>query len=641
MAGLTALFDRRANGSEALAVLCRMVEAMGTRGKASQRWCLLGPEGAAQVFPKCPSAEAVPRGVPFLGVAWGDHLSDTDLGLTGSPDGRFWIALDGELYNEAELRTQVQDAGQAPGGNTTSELVLACYQTWGMSCFERLNGAWAAVIVDRSEHRLVGARDHLGLRPLYVSLAKDRVACGSDASALALAAPEGRALEQMRFAEFLSGFPPNSTARSFYQAVHQVPPGSSFTVDLRNEWSGDPRFASYWDPGFGGPSPEISFQDAATRFAAGLVASVQERSDDAAALGCLVSGGMDSSVLSGILARETKRDFTAFSLAHEDPGLSEIQHAEAVVEHLGVPHKSVVLTPERAWRAVDDVVLLQGEPLLGQDLIAANQVYQLVADHGVRVVLDGLGADEVLAGPGVERVVLGEALMTGHWRRFWNELSAVAGRKGRSRLRTAAAMLRVAVSRDLADFAPRSYDWLEDDHTVRSARREMARAAAKSTDASLLNRFLYRTVRQRNLPTVLAHLDRCASAHGVTARLPFLDPRLVSFCFSLPGEYKFHDGVAKRLLATMSRQYLPESVADRKDKMAMVSRLNWLRLRDMGREEVKDMMTDGRLGRCEVIQPRALRRFLEGYLAGAHRDDQAVWRLYTSWRWLHLLEVSG
>lgn len=152
---------------------------------------------------------------------------------------------------------------------------------------------------------------------------------------------------------------------------------------------------------------------------------------------------------------------------------------------------------------------------------------------------------------------------------------------------------------------------------------------------------LYHQTKHTNLPRVLLLQDRNAMAHGVESRVPYLDHRLVEFCFRLPASYKVGAGERKRILRHVGRAYLPRRVVERQDKQAIVSSTRWMPLRQPPMAEaLRAMAHSTTMARLPWVHAEALRRFVAAYLANQHNDALAVWRLYTAWRWLELFRPS-
>jgi asparagine synthase (glutamine-hydrolysing) len=190
---------------------------------------------------------------------------------------------------------------------------------------------------------------------------------------------------------------------------------------------------------------------------------------------------------------------------------------------------------------------------------------------------------------------------------------------------------RIAESRGLPRF-----DWLEVDRLdAAEGRWTAASARDESPDPSHLNRILYRETKHTNVPAVLMHGDRNSMAHSLEVRYPYLDHRLVEFCFSLPASYKVGFGRRKRLLWETSKDCLPPLVMQRKDKKYFVLLTNWMPLRERG-DELRAAARHEAFERLPWLDPGRMRRFVDAYLGGRHDNAYAVWRIFTASRWFAL-----
>jgi len=293
------------------------------------------------------------------------------------------------------------------------------------------------------------------------------------------------------------------------------------------------------------------------------------------------------------------------------------------------------------WSAVDEVVKAQGQPLLGQELIAQYHVYRLARQHGDIVVMDGNGLDELQAGlPTYEMEMVLERLLKLQLVDVAMELHCIARNSGRSYYNVLRTYLEAPLRRYLRKgrVLP-SQPWLDEracaatdpdwsnGHTLESGH-----------DPSLLNRMLYRETRHTNVPAVLMYSDRNSMAHSVEARFPYLDHRIVELCFSLPSSYKVGFGRRKRLLFETAKQYLPAPVIEGRKKM-FVLMSNWMPLRGEHAPTLREAARSPALARLPFVDAAKLHAFVDDYLAGRHDNGYAVWRIYTASRWLDLFKL--
>ena len=564
-----------------------------------------------------------------------------------SPDDRQWLLFNGEIYNWLALREELTGRGHAFRTKTDSEVVLAAYREWGLECFPRLDGMWAILIFDLDRGCLVGSRDRLGIKPLFYSMDGHTLLFASEARALAAARRNGAEIEPFRFHEFLRGLPPQSSELSFFRDVHPVPAGHFFELNLLTAEVTRPVFRPFWDLAAfrsdTGPIPP--FEDAQAHFESLLVSAVRSHLEAQVTVGSLLSGGLDSSTLTALMARQLSSNgdrARAFSIVFEDPDMSEWPYIQLVLAQTRLKGHSFALTTETAWQSVDAVVRAQGRPLLGHDMIAQYHAYRLARQSGVTVVLDGQGADELLAGlPYYESQLLLDLLRRGHVLRLLREARLRCRKYDSSLLSTLTRDVWAPLRRQMRDAkGGPAYSWMAPpQESGDSSRCGPGKTSDWGQDPSALNRFLYRHVRHTNLPAVLLQQDHSSMCHSVESRVPFLDHRIVEYCFRLPDSYKVRNGDRKKLLLETARKYLPPAVVERRDKRMFISKPKWMDLRQR-RDEVQAMAHSAALRESPYILAGPMIRFVEDYLSGAHNDVLAIWRLYTAWRWLEAFDLS-
>lgn len=649
MCGISAILRSGAEHAPDARRVAAMHAELLHRGPDAEGFFMVDPAGQGHRVATLLEAEARPwrwlAAIRRLRVS--DLRAEADQPLV-SADGATCVMLNGAIYNHRALARELESGGAVLRTENDAEVVLEAYRRWGSACFERFSGMWAIVIIDLARGRVVGSRDRFGIKPLYYALESGRLLLCSEPAPLARALQGGARPEPARVFEFLSGYPPRSSALSFFRGVHPVPAATWFELPL-GEAIHEPRFQPYWNLAnhhWDGSTPALSFEQAVERYGELLAESVAEQSHADARAGALLSGGLDTSTLVAMwgemaAARGAPPPET-FSIAWDDPRMSERAYQDAVNAKAGARGHTLQLGPGDVWGAVDLVVAAQGQPLLGQELIAQYLVYRLARERGAVVVLDGSGSDEVQAGiPPYEAEMVVERLERLQLWDVARELRSMARSYGRPLVQVARQYLIGGLRRNLAERRglPR-HDWLDEDRCD-TADPQWTRAFERdaSPDPSRLNRLLYRETRHTNVPAVLMYSDRNAMRHSIEARFPFLDHRLVEFCFRLPASYKVGFGRRKRLLWEASRRVLPPLVHERRDKKMFVRLDNWMPLRRHA-SAIREAVRDPRLAALPGVDAPRMHRFVDAYLEGSHENAYAVWRLFTASRWIDLHRVA-
>jgi asparagine synthase (glutamine-hydrolysing) len=652
MCGISAIVRLEGDAAVDFAHLSRMHRAQRHRGPDGEGAFTIDRHFEGRRYEGVPSSnEDQPSALRLIAAVRRLRISDlrpvADQPLI-SADRRCWVMLNGAIYNFRELAAELTATGHSFRTGSDTEVVMEAYRRWGPSCFERFNGMWAILIVDLDRKLIVGSRDRIGIKPFYYALDRKRLLFASEPWAIAQIQSGGPSIGTPRFFEFLSGYPPQSAALSFFRGVHPVPAASWFEIDLAGERVMEPRFQPYWSLAdyHSNGAPAMSFGEAAERFRDLLKASVAGQSLADVKVGSLLSGGFDSSTIAMVwselaAARGSQRPDT-LSIAWDDHEMSERPNIEAIAARAGSVSHILELSARDVWTAVDDVVKAQGQPLLGQELIAQYHVYRLARCEGDIVVLDGNGLDEVQAGlPLYETEMVIERLLKLQLIDVAKELHCIARNYGRSYRNVIRSYLVAPLGRHLRHgrtLPP--YPWLNKracDTT--DPDWDNASAMESGRDPSLLNRMLYRETQHTNVPAVLMYSDRNAMAHSVEARFPYLDHRIVELSFSLPASYKVGFGRRKRLLLETAKQYLPASVIESKRKRQFVLMSNWMPLRGEHSTAIRDAARSPAWAKLAYINVEKMRAFVDDYLAGRHEDGFAVWRIFTASRWLDLFEL--
>jgi asparagine synthase (glutamine-hydrolysing) len=568
-------------------------------------------------------------------------LSEAAAQPMASPDGRCWIAFNGEVYNFRELRRELSALGREFRTTGDTEVVLAAYEAWGERCFARLDGMWALAIADLTRGRLVLSRDRFGIKPLHWALDGGALLVASEVKQV-LAARSGRPRANGPLvAAFLGGTRYPCLEETFFEGVRPVPPATWCEVPLTAAVAA-PVFRPYWtlaDFHAGADAAAPDYAAARERFGSLLRGAVRSHTVADVRAGSLLSGGLDSSALAALLApaaRADGREWPTFSFGVRDgdPRLCELPYAEAVARAYGLPNHQAGFDAQWVRRHAAEVIRALEEPPLALPALAQYRTFQLCREHGVTVVLDGQGADEVLGGyPYHQRMLLVDRLRRGRLRDMGRELFAIGRRERVSRLRLLGAMALPPLRSRLR----RRPGWLAADGAGARAEETRRARADRGRDASALNRQLYWDVRWGNVKIVLGYTDRNAMAHSVEARVPYFDRALVEYAFSLPDHFKVGDGQRKRILRDTVRDLLPAEVTERPDRMGFA-----LPAREMIRALLPDAraaLADTRLLHSPWVERGATERMLAHFEAGEGGAADAAWRLFALAVWAREFDV--
>src|SRR5213080_2121481 len=517
------------------------------------------------------------------------RLAILDLSPTGhqpmcSEDGELVIVFNGEIYNYIELREELRAAGHCFRSTSDTEVLLAAYREWGPECLGRLNGMWAFVIHDRRRGVLFGARDRFGVKPLFVHHGKDAWLLASEVKAILASGLYVRETNWQVAADFLLHGKLDETPATFYAGIDQVPPGCAFEIRLDGTW----RQWTYWSLSDIEQEPLPDVEEAVAELLEGAV-RLRLRSD--VPVGVCLSGGLDSTAIICAMARNRGvRDGgqaapPLLAFCYHDAAFDERPFIADTLSQTGALLKRISLTPQAMWESLAETLRFQDEPIVSGAPIAGFHLMKLAASNGVKVVLNGQGSDEVFAGyssyfPDHWYTLLRTAQVT----RAWHEIQEYAAWHGASTgqlfLRSLGRLFhqelrRLPAYRRLAG----RRRWRRFKHKGWFAPYLLERHAApdEGYQDSHLNAVLRRSVEQARLPHYLRLEDRNSMAHGLEARLPFMDYRLVSLAFRVPADQKMQGAWNKVLLRRSVRGRVPDSVRNRVEKMGFPTSLHlWM-----------------------------------------------------------------
>jgi asparagine synthase (glutamine-hydrolysing) len=537
--------------------------------------------------------------------------------------GGLHLVFNGEIYNYVELRRDLRRLGHRFITEGDAEVLLHAWAEWGERALDRLNGMFAFAVWDTAAHRLTLATDRFAEKPLFVHERSGRLAFASEVRALRAADASIGIPDREATDRFLALGTMPSLPATFFADVRRLPPAhiahwDGLRLDLQRWWQPAPVDV---------PARPV---DVAARLRELLTDSVSLRLRSDVPVGTSLSGGVDSSAivaLSSELAGDHHRH--AFTATFPEFGRDEWAYASAVAAGAGIEHHSVRPELDDLLEDLRQLVTDQEEPFGSTSIYAQWRVMRAAREAGVVVMLDGQGADELFGG---YLGIPGWALRS---RGARAALAAVA------RDRDLAGPVAVAYS---AHVAPRSiaarYRLREASPYVGAA---MASAAARHENGppdwddwgSPLRRELLNQAFRTSLPHLCRFADHDSMAFGVEVRLPFLDPRVAEFAWSLPASLVYRGGVTKWILRQALRGLVPDVVLERSDKVGFETpEAEWLGS-PRGRSRISEILLDD--GAAGGFDRTAVERDLA---AGAWRDVSAVWRAVNVELWLRACRVS-
>jgi asparagine synthase (glutamine-hydrolysing) len=502
-------------------------------------------------------------------------LSNAGMQPFASDDGALQLMHNGEIYNYRELRRELEGQGHRFRSQTDTEVIVRAYEEWGDDCVRRFNGMWALALWDGRQQRLFCSRDRFGVKPFYYSWEGGRLAFASELKAFRAAGPLEPHLPAVR--DFLEQGYVDHTDDTFFAGIRKLPPAHSLVVDERGL-----RLTRYWEL-----EPRKVDGDSADAVRELFLDAVRLRLRSDVPVGTCLSGGIDSSAIvcavDHLLRTEAEnarpvgdrqRTFTAF---FEERGFDERPFAEAVVAQTRSQPHWITFDSRELVDVLPSIVRTQDEPFGSTSIVAQWFVMRAAKQVGLKVMLDGQGADETLAGyHGYFGPFFADLLRSGQLRELGAELRAYRSLHGAGVGTTAVALAR--------PFLPERVRWAARGR-VRGGSAlvhpDLPRTQAPDVngfDGGYLRRQMQLILMRRGLPELLHYEDRNSMAHSLEARVPFLDYRLVELLFSLGASDLIRRGRTKDVLRRALGDLLPPAVRDRVDKLGFVTpEAAWLR----------------------------------------------------------------
>jgi asparagine synthase (glutamine-hydrolysing) len=503
---------------------------------------------------------------------------DTGHQPMSNEDGSVWVVFNGEIYNFAALRHDLQQRGHVFTTTSDTECLVHLYEEYGKDLVQHLRGMFAFAIWDATRKELLLGRDRLGIKPLYYAESDGGLIFASELKPVLACHGVPRSLDWDAVGHLLTFLATPSSA-SIVAGVRKLEPARVATAR-----AGEPlRIARYWDVTFA-PDERATEAEHVERLRALLDESVALHQVSDVPVGAFLSGGIDSSAVVATIAKQHHGPVKTFSIGFEEAGFDELTHARDVAARFGTDHYDLVVRPD-AVAIVEDLTWYLDEPFGDTSAIPTYIVSKLAAAH-VKVVLTGDGGDEVFAGydrylvearersrDRVPRLLrraagaVGNVLPEGtRGKRFLQHLAL----DGARRYVDASAMFRSSDLRRLLQ--PDAYRMVAAHDAAAGAARELTAydddwlSAVQRWD---LNAYLPQDI--------LTKVDRMTMAHSIEARPPLIDHRIVEFAATVPARFRLHHGSTKHLFKLAMRGVLPDHIIDRPKHGFAVPLAQWLR----------------------------------------------------------------
>ncbi len=627
MCGIAGILDRDTGAQVDPETIHRMCLAMAHRGPDDEGVYANGSAGIGM------------RRLSIIDVSGGRQPVHNE-------DHNVWVVFNGEIYNFADLRRELEARGHRFYTHSDTEVIVHLYEEHGSDCVCKLRGMFAFAVLDERNQTLLLARDRLGIKPAHYAVTGEGLIFGSEIKVILAAAPELKEIDSESLLQYFH-FGYILEPATAFKGIRKLPPGHLL------EWkNGRATIRQYWDlPPYGTREPE-SEEECLEELEDCLSEAVRLRLLAEVPLGALLSGGVDSSLIVALMARHSSRPVKTFSVAFGKADFNEAPHARLVAERFATEHHELTVEPNLS-ETLEMLTRSMEEPFGDSSMIPTYHICRLARQH-VTVALSGDGGDELFAG--YERYPLAMRESFGDWlpaplSRLYRELvfhllpKATYGRNMvynrsfpiRDRYLDYISWMPVA-SREKHLVSDEFLAWAK---RVASPSVQFQQYFDRAPASDDLSRLLYLDTKTYLPGDILTKVDRMSMACSLEARVPLLDHVFVEQVTKLPVHWKIRSGQQKYILKRLAaRLGVPAEVLDRPKQGFALPLVHWMR-REF-RKELTCILLEPRTVQRGYFNAQAVRQLLEEHFTGRRDRSPRIWRLLVFELWhRNFLECSS
>lgn len=620
MCGIAGFISLRSNTDRDQAILDVMTDTLAHRGPNDRGTELLSLDGERVVG---------------LGHR---RLTIIDLTRKGhqpmaNHSGDIILSYNGEVYNYIELKEELVRLRHRFESSSDTEVVLKSYEQWGTDCFARFNGMWATAIFDGRRRKLILSRGRFGQKPLYYYQQDGLFLFASEPKAI-FAHPAAKKAPNydkiFRYLAYNYRYV-DIDDESYFAGVRHVPKGSFLEVDANLEISIRP----YWTLNHDRVSHDISDAQAVDRYRELFIDAVRLRLRSDVPVGCMLSGGLDSTAITAVACKVLGNRIKTFSgITGEEKGVyDESDHIDAVVRATQADAVYLKTDPADIFETVEEMLGYHDEPICTVTWYSLYLLAKKVAAQDIPVILNGHGGDELVAGYWDHYHYHFCDLETeGKMSNLKREIDAWLANHHRDPEEIERSRTLIRRYTEEADCGMSRFSDYADCLTPELSERYARRIRVMPLFRPLLQNRLASELLFETIPASLRPEDRNTMAHSLESRSPFLDFRLVEYCFTLPNRMKIRGGLGKWVHREAMRDILPEDVRLRKDKAGFIAPADeWFRT--VNREQIETMMASEEFKNRGIYNLPRIRAVFEEHVTGQKNHQMFIWQLINLELW--------
>ncbi len=581
------------------------------------------------------------------------RLAILDLSEHGHQPMRYehlWICFNGEIYNFQEIKTELTSLGHIFKTNSDTEMILHAYAEWGAKCLDKFIGMFAIVIYDEDQQRVFCARDRAGVKPFFMYLKQGLFMFSSELKAFHAHPNFTKSINHDAVGAFMQ-YGNIPTPHCIFDDCLKLRAGHYFFLDLANPPKDIHTISQtqYWNvyDAYNEPKLNLPYEEAIQETEKILQSAFDYRMVADVPVGVFLSGGYDSACVTAILQQNRTERLKTFTIGVPDIGLNEAPYAKDVADHLGTDHTEITCTQKDALELIQDLPFFFDEPFADSSAIPTTLVSKM-ARKEVTVALSADAGDEIFAGYNRYDYMI----------RYGKKLNSIPGfmRKSAAGLMQNISSERIPVLKHKYNFHNR-YEKLKNILKDPSNERIMLSLSQQFTDhqlkevlvgdvANLETLYSSLELTQNKTPLsymmaidyqtyllddILQKVDRSTMSQSLEGREPFLDQRIIEYAARLPDQYKYQNGVKKRILRDIVHQYIPKELMDRPKMGFAIPIAHWLtnELRDL----VETYTSEATIKSQGIFNWEYVKKLKEDFFGGKKEFDTKIWYLLTFQMW--------
>jgi len=633
MCGIAGIMEFGGDARADSAALDRMCSAMAHRGPDDAGLYVDGPVGIGM------------RRLSIIDVRGGHQPISNE-------NGSLWIVFNGEIYNHADLRKQLESRGHRYRTNSDTETIVHLYEEYREDCVHHLRGMFAFAIWDREKRTLFVARDRLGIKPLYYRMSRESFLFGSEIKVILAHGGVDPKFHSPALPEYLA-FGYLSGSQTFYESIHKLMPGHRMEISADGGWKID----QYWDLNVSEDEPVRDPSYYVEKYRHLLEQAVESHLMSDVPLGVFLSGGIDSSAVAALMTKIRKSLIETFSVGYAEENYRELPYADIVAQHLNSIHHTVRVSEDMFFDSLPHLIWHEDEPVVWPSSVSLYFVAKLARER-VIVVLTGEGSDETLGGYTRYAFTLKNQAWDGVYRKLMPAFLRTRIRNLIAQSPVMGASLRRKLGHTFLGLDGSSWSSFYFDNFFSAfseveqrelltpqARERFAPGAAyrnvltywEGSKGKLLPRLLYTDIKTY-LVELLMKQDNMSMAASIESRVPFLDHVLVEFAAGIPREVQLKGLAGKQILKQAMQDLLPHSILYRPKLGFPTPWSRWLKGQRL--DSIQQLLLEPRSLERGYFRREAIERLFSEHRANYRDHYDRIWRLFNLELW-HRVCLEG